>query len=77
MTVLQGFSKPPQLGHVALLSRKADMLRTSEFQHQVQYIHRDANLGRLTPICAGSQAAADHPFEAADIGLNQGTPVVA
>jgi hypothetical protein len=76
-TVLQGSASRRSSGISSFPLWEADILRTPEFQHPVQCIHRDANLGRPTWICARSQTIADNPFEAADVGLNQSTPVVA
>lgn len=49
----------------------------SEFQHPVQCAHSDLDLGRLTLIGARLKTVTDDPFEAADVGRNQRSPVVA
>ncbi len=67
----------PQPGHLVFPLREADVLRTPEFQHPVQCVHGNGDLGRSTPIGAGSQPIADDPLEATDVSLHQGTPVVA
>jgi hypothetical protein len=72
-----GISRQLQPDHLVFPLWEADVLRTPKFEHPVQCIHRDADLGRLTPVCAGPQAVANHPFEPADIGLSQSTSVVA
>jgi len=47
-------SRQPQLEHLVLPLREADMLRTPEFQHPVQCLYRDANLIRASSINAGA-----------------------
>ena len=47
-------SRQPQLEHLVLPLRQADMLRTPEFQHPVQCLYRDANLIRASSINAGA-----------------------
>jgi hypothetical protein len=64
-------------GPSAWLLRKANVFRMPEFEHPVQCVHGDGDLGRSATISARSQAVANHPFEAADVGLDQSTPVVA
>jgi hypothetical protein len=64
-TVLQGSASRRSSGISSFPLWEADILRTPEFQHPVPW------------ICARSQTIADNPFEAADVGLNQSTPVVA
>src|SRR4051794_4077761 len=55
----------------------ADGLRASQFQHAVQDRDADVHLGGLTLVRARAQPVPDHPFEAADRGLGQGTAIVA
>ena len=43
-----------QPDHLVLPLREADVLRTPEFQHPVQCVHGNGNLGCSTPISAGS-----------------------
>jgi hypothetical protein len=59
-----------------LLLREADVLRPSEFEHPVQCVHGDGDFGCSAPIAAGSEPISDDPFEAADVGLHQGTPII-
>src|SRR3954449_9851150 len=51
----------------------ADGLRASQLQHAVQDRDADVHLGCLTLVRARAQPVPDHPFEAADCGLGQGT----
>jgi hypothetical protein len=49
-----GISERLQPGHLVFPLREADVLRTPEFQHPVQCVHGNSNLGCSTPISAGS-----------------------
>src|SRR3954451_20040649 len=55
----------------------ADGLRASQVQHAVQDLDRHVHLSRPTLVRTRAQPVADHPFEAADGGLGQGTTIVA
>ncbi len=70
-------SKRWQSGRFALLLREADILWTPEVEHAVQCVDGNRDLGRSTLIGARSQPITDDPFEAADVGLYQRSPVVA
>ena len=43
-------SDRPQPGHLALLLREADILRTSELEHPVLCVNSNCDLGRSTPV---------------------------
>src|SRR5215207_1031106 len=60
-----------------LHSGDADRLRASQLQHAVQNRDADVHLGGLTLVRARVQPVADHPFEAANRCLGQGTAIVA
>jgi hypothetical protein len=62
---------------VILRLSDANGLGASELEHSVQNTDGDGYLGRLTLVGARAQCAADHLLVAADIRLNQRTPVVA
>ena len=48
-----------------------------EVKHDVQCIVGNHAFSHSTLIGARSKAITDDPFEAADVGLNQSTPVIA
>ena len=58
-------------------SHGLDVLRASQVQHAVGRTDGNRRLRRPTPVRAGAQPVADHPLEPADVGLDQGAPVVA
>ena len=70
-------SERPRFAHSAASLREADVFWTPEFEHPVQRAHGDRDLGRSTLIGARSQTITNNPLEAADVRLNQSTPVVA
>ncbi len=57
--------------------RETDILWTPEFEHPVQCVYGDRDFGCSTPIGARSQPITDDPFEPADVGLHQRSPVIA
>ena len=69
-------SERPQFGHLASSLREADVLRTPGFEHPVQGIDGNLDLGRSTLIGAQSKTITDDPFEAADVGLHPRSPGV-
>ena len=47
-------SRRSQSSQFAVSSREADVFRTSAFQHSVQCVHGNRDLGRSAPIGSGS-----------------------
>src|SRR5215207_8575493 len=72
-----GISGRTQWSSPRLGSGDADRLRLSQLQHAVQDHDGDVHLCGLTLVRARAQPVADHPFEAADRCLGQGTAIVA
>jgi hypothetical protein len=60
----------------ALLLREAGVLRPPEFEHPVQRVRGDGDFDCSTPIASGSEPVSDDRFEAADVSLHQGTPII-
>ncbi len=55
-------SRRAQFGYLVSLLPETDVLRTHEFEHPVQRIHGNRDLGRSTLIDARSKTITDHPF---------------
>src|SRR5438309_5096986 len=56
---------------------EANVFRPPKLQHAVQQRDSNGHLGRLPPFGPRAQRVTDHALVAADIGLHQGTPIVA
>ncbi len=53
------------------------MFRASGFEHAGQDADCELDLQATPAVRARAQCVPDHALEPADVGLNQGTPVVA